>query len=214
MNHMNYYVLKSKKTHHYYGRAGVHVNDYTSDQVVLFWLKQHAERFKSFIHASTHLAESEWEVDSVSIPLVQDKQIRSFQDEYRFLSNFHQCFVHFEGITYTSSEAAYQASKTNDLNDKVRISDLSPSEAKRAGTRLKLREDWSDDVRLDVMQRILFCKFTQNSDLMQKLVATYPSVLIEGNYWNDRFWGVCQGTGHNNLGRLLMCLRDEFRASK
>ena len=35
--------------------------------------------------------------------------------------------------------------------------------------------------------------------------------LIEGNVWNDTFWGVCNGKGHNHLGKILMKVRDEIR---
>jgi predicted NAD-dependent protein-ADP-ribosyltransferase YbiA (DUF1768 family) len=38
----------------------------------------------------------------------------------------------------------------------------------------------------------------------------YPSKLgYEGNTWNDRFWGVCRGSGLNHLGRILMEVRAE-----
>ena len=37
--------------------------------------------------------------------------IKGFQGEYRFLSNFYPCQIEFEGLTYFSSEAAYQAQK-------------------------------------------------------------------------------------------------------
>ena len=56
------------------------------------------------------------------------------------------------------------------------------------------------------MRKVLQAKFEQHPDLMEKLVAT-RSPLVEYNDWNDKFWGVCDGVGHNCLGRLLMELR-------
>jgi hypothetical protein len=35
--------------------------------------------------------------------------------------------------------------------------------------------------------------------------------LVEGNTWNDRYWGVCRGVGQNKLGHLLMKLREEYK---
>jgi predicted NAD-dependent protein-ADP-ribosyltransferase YbiA (DUF1768 family) len=42
------------------------------------------------------------------------------------------------------------------------------------------------------------------------LKATGDEELVEGNWWNDTFWGVCNGVGENNLGKLLMKIRAEL----
>lgn len=34
--------------------------------------------------------------------------------------------------------------------------------------------------------------------------------IVEHNTWNDTFWGVCNGTGENHLGEILMDLRDYY----
>jgi len=47
--------------------------------------------------------------------------------------------------------------------------------------------------------------------ILERLLATGDQELIEGNTWGDRFWGVCDGEGQNQLGRLLMELRNELR---
>ena len=39
----------------------------------------------------------------------------------------------------------------------------------------------------------------------------YQAELIEGNNWKDTYWGVCHGKGQNNLGKLLMRIREENR---
>ena len=28
--------------------------------------------------------------------------------------------------------------------------------------------------------------------------------IVEDNYWNDTFWGMCKGKGNNILGKILM----------
>ena len=42
------------------------------------------------------------------------------------------------------------------------------------------------------------------------LLDTGGAVLIEGNTWNDTFWGACNGKGLNHLGRILMTLRHDL----
>ena len=64
------------------------------------------------------------------------------------------------------------------------------------------------------MYNTLVAKFTQNPDLAKKLLATGDALLIEGNTWNDRYWGVCRGKGENRLGILLMLVREDLQKGK
>ena len=50
-----------------------------------------------------------------------------------------------------------------------------------------------------------------NFALTELLLSTEDSSLVEGNDWNDKFWGVCQGKGLNHLGRILMKVRKEVK---
>ena len=45
------------------------------------------------------------------------------------------------------------------------------------------------------------------------LLATKEAVLKEGNTWNDVFWGISlkTGRGENNLGKILMRVREKLR---
>ena len=65
-----------------------------------------------------------------------------------------------------------------------------------------------------VMMKGLEAKF-KNRVLARKLIATYPALLQEGNLWGDTFWGVnlYSGKGKNQLGKLLMLLRDQLKIS-
>jgi len=47
--------------------------------------------------------------------------------------------------------------------------------------------------------------------LKEELLATEDWELIEGNTWNDSFWGVCQRKGENHLGKILMKIRKELQ---
>ena len=82
-------------------------------------------------------------------------------------------------------------------------------EAKQLGRRVALRPDW-DDVRLEVMRAIIAEKFRSGGPLADRLLATGSAVVIEGNTWDDRFWGVDAhtGHGHNHLGHILMDQRE------
>lgn len=138
--------------------------------------------------------------------------IDSFREEYYFLSNFYHVDVEYDGIVYKNTEAAFQAQKVLDDNEKLLFSDLYPREAKKLGRRVKLRKDWND-VKDNYMYEICKAKFTQHEDLAEKLLETGDEELVEGNTWNDTYWGVCNGKGKNQLGKTLMRIREELRLS-
>ncbi len=138
------------------------------------------------------------------------KIINDFRNEYFFLSNFYMAPVTFEGITYTNSEAAFQAQKCIDAEDRKAFSIMSPSEAKRAGRHVKLRPDW-ETIKVDIMTKIVELKFTQNVNLGLKLLETQDNYLEEGNTWGDRIWGTVNGNGQNLLGKILMQTRTKLK---
>lgn len=132
-----------------------------------------------------------------------------FRGPYEFLSNFYPCKIMWEGIEYPSTEHAYQASKTLDENmRRVIAAAETPRRAKRLGKSVSVRKDW-DKVKLGIMEGILRVKFSQPLFKL-KLLNTGDTLLEEGNTWGDTFWGVCNGIGENNLGILLMKIREEF----
>lgn len=166
-----------------------------------------------FILLAAGCAEPRTSVESthISATTTIPTRIDSFQGKYRFLSNFWPAVVEYEGITYPSVEHAYQASKTMDMGERRRIAEIvEPGDAKRAGRAAKQRPDWKE-VKLRVMEDCVRYKFTHHDELRDKLLATDDAELIEGNTWNDRFWGVCNGQGENHLGKILMKVRAEIR---
>lgn len=134
-------------------------------------------------------------------------EIKGFSGDYRWLSNFWMVDIVYRGIKYTSTEAAYQAAKTNDMDIKRKIAKMSPAEAKKFGKTVKLREDW-DDVKYEIMYNIQCLKYN-NPNLKTLLCNTFPAHIEETNYWGDTYWGVCKGQGENNLGKILMSIRDQ-----
>lgn len=139
-----------------------------------------------------------------------DNNIKGFFGDYRFLSNFQPCPVFYDSFVYQSSEGAYQASKTLNVDTRSLFETMSASEAKKQGKKVILRPDW-EIVKIPIMKNILTDKFTRNIGLGNLLVATGQKYLEETNWWNDTFWGVCKGIGENNLGKTLMKIRSELQ---
>ena len=142
--------------------------------------------------------------------------INQFRNKYRFLSNFWLAPVEFEGAVYPSVEHAYQAAKTISQADRLPFwkEFMTPGQAKRRGSLLILRGDWGF-IKFRTMQELVRSKF-QIPHLKNKLLATGNRVLVEGNNWHDNFWGrcfckKCGGSGLNQLGRILMDVRDELK---
>jgi len=135
--------------------------------------------------------------------------ILEFQGEYRWLSNFAPVLIQLPDGDYPSVEHAYQAEKTIDPVERrfIRTAN-SPGEAKRRGRRVTIRPDW-DDIKVDVMYRLVQCKFKQEP-YRSRLIATGSREIVEGNRWGDTFWGMCHGKGTNMLGKLIMEVRSEI----
>nr|MBN1229138.1 DUF1768 domain-containing protein [Anaerolineae bacterium] len=137
--------------------------------------------------------------------------IDRFIHEYDFLSNFHAAEVMLDGLLYPSVEHAYQAAKTLIPEEREPIREAAESsQAKRLGRQSTLREDW-DEIKIAIMEDLVRQKFTRHQDLAERLLATGDAYLIEGNDWGDCFWGQVDGKGKNQLGRILMMVRDELR---
>lgn len=134
--------------------------------------------------------------------------IDRFKDDHAFLSNFYRVHVTLDGVVYPSVENAYMAAKTLDTEQRRAFETCSASEAKAMGRLLQLRPDW-EEVKLDVMKKLLIEKF-EYEHMKEKLLATKGHELVEGNFWGDTFYGVCNGVGQNHLGRMLMEIRDNI----
>ena len=136
--------------------------------------------------------------------------INEFKDKYFFLSNFYSAPVKYEGLLYLNNEAAFQSAKVKDSERRKQFCNIDPSTAKRKGRNVPLRYDW-EKIKDKVMEDCVRDKFTRNEDLKKKLIDTGKKELIEGNTWNDQYWGVCRGRGKNMLGKILMKVREELQ---
>jgi ribA/ribD-fused uncharacterized protein len=145
------------------------------------------------------------------------EMISDFRGDYAFLSNFYPVEVTVDSVEYPTVEHAFQAAKTLDYDIRRSIRNAAtPATAKRMGRRVKRREDWFD-VSVVILEALVREKFTRYAELIDLLLKTGEAELIEGNNWNDRFYGAVwnskknQWIGENHLGQILMKVRDELR---
>ena len=140
--------------------------------------------------------------------------IRSFTTNYRFLSNFWPANIRYGSWTYPYVENAFQALKAESVTEHARFVTMTPSQAKREGHTLLLRDGW-DELRIPYMKLLVRRKF-QIPELNKLLRDTTGLYLEEGNYWHDNFWGNCSCSGckeiqgENQLGKILMEVRSEL----
>lgn len=140
--------------------------------------------------------------------------ISYFKGDYAFLSNMHRSiFYDARGIRWKTVEHGYQAYKAKYLDDFLGIQSLaSPYEAKKLGSKIDIVDDWADQ-RLGIMRMLVSHKFHFMSNEARMLMNTNGD-LVEGNTWGDTFWGVCRGAGDNNLGKILMEVRQNLLDGK
>ena len=141
--------------------------------------------------------------------------IDQFRGENFYLSNFYIVPIYFEKNHYKSSEHAYQARKAIIEEDRKYVASANtPGYAKIRARKIICRKTW-DKIKVSEMTRIVYCKFSQNKELKKKLCDTGRAKLIEGNWWNDDFWGMVKNErgeweGANYLGKILMVVRKKI----
>jgi len=141
--------------------------------------------------------------------------IMQFRGEYSWLSNF----TRFETpVTLAFGEApsvehAYQAAKCLHLEDAVEVC-KHPAQGLKRFAKSKPQKQLDRVALRSIMRALLKYKFSvANPVLRDKLLATYPEYIEEGNCWGDTYWGVDirTGVGENNLGLMIMEIREEIR---
>lgn len=156
--------------------------------------------------------------------------IMEFKGEYRFLSNFwiapqvrRTLDLDYMWVTpyhpppthkFFCNEQWYVYHKCLHNEDRAHVLTLTkPGEIKRYGRQIDLHPLF-EKFKVIIMKDGLQAKFYQNEDLKQQLIKTGYRPLIEGNNWNDTFWGVNLnprkgpvGVGLNILGHCLMYIR-------
>lgn len=140
-----------------------------------------------------------------------NETVMTFRGKYNFLSNLFASAFEWDGRIYRNSEAAFQSAKSLDPAVRDRFAEMAGAAAKREGKKVRLRGDW-ESVKNGVMEEVVRAKFSQNPELLQRLIDTGDMDLVEGNRWHDAYWGVdlATGEGENHLGLILMKIRSEL----
>jgi ribA/ribD-fused uncharacterized protein len=143
--------------------------------------------------------------------MLGQKVVEEFRGEHYFLSNFYPAPILIRGIGMVATvEHAFQGFKTVDEEQMKKIMFAStPAQAKQFGKVVKLRDNWQE-IKVEIMYSMVKLKFQTHKDLREKLLFTGDAVLIEGNTWGDKYWGVCEGEGKNMLGIISMKVREEL----
>ena len=138
------------------------------------------------------------------------------KETYAEFSNFSPHPITLKGRVWPTSEHYFQAQKFADTEHEEVIRALeSPMLAARAGRDREkpLRKDW-ELIKDEVMREAVRAKFTQHAQLKVLLLGTGDAEIIEHTP-KDSYWGDGEdGSGKNKLGRILMELRAELRASE
>lgn len=144
-----------------------------------------------------------------------DEVIGFYTREFYPLDNFSSFKLKYEGHVYQTVEEAYQALKFIETDKEVYnqiINSYSAVEAKNIAdlNKDKVRKDW-DNIKVDIMEKLLRCKLEQNPTVREKLLKTKDYILVEDSPV-DSFWGWgINRDGKNIMGKLWMKLRDEIR---
>ena len=153
-----------------------------------------------------------------------------FKGRWFFLSNFYPCDIKHKGIIYPSTEHYYVAQKFKGMQfynghyftepdfKELLCKVKKASDVKKMGRTLKNRSDW-DSIKYDVMEWGVRYKFSENDNLKKMILSTGDENLVEFNFWHDNYWGSCTcvkcgDEGVNNLGKLLMQIREELKPIK
>lgn len=145
-------------------------------------------------------------------------EINFFRGENFIFSNFYENIdypFNFNELSFISGEAAFQSAKSLNKDIQKKFCYLHPCEAKIYGRQVILRPNW-EDIKDEIMYEVVRAKFSSHPNLRQRLIGTYPKILIEGNTWHDNHFGVCKCNRCKNkqkeniLGKTLMRIREEM----
>lgn len=135
---------------------------------------------------------------------------------YGCFSNFSPHGIQIRGTYWPTVEHYYQAQKFVGSVDAVIIPVIHAAPTPEAAAALgrcctrKLRQDW-ELVKTQVMREAVLQKFLTHTDIRKVLLFTGDEILVE-NSPTDYFWGCgADQTGHNQLGKILMNVREQIR---
>jgi ribA/ribD-fused uncharacterized protein len=167
------------------------------------------------------------EIDEKDLPILfhgagEDK------GPYKFLDNQAEYPIQINDVKYPTIEHYFQAQKALEFGDdeihKQIMKTPSAKAVKALGKKVKnfIKELW-DSKRIEIMARGIRAKFVQHPELQKQLIDTGSKQIGEADA-RDSFWGIGTSSstelskdplkwkGQNQLGKILMSLREEFKA--
>jgi ribA/ribD-fused uncharacterized protein len=143
------------------------------------------------------------------------KKALFYEGPWYALSNFSSFAVEWNGHLWSTAEHAYQAAKFTDPAIATLIREArSAHEAKKIGHDYgnQKRHDWYE-VRLSIMEEILWKKVEQHPYVKERLLSTDDAELVEDSP-QDEFWARGKyWKGQNQLGKLWMKIRAQLRTA-
>ena len=157
----------------------------------------------------------------------EDSEKIAFFGKWSPLSNFHPCKFKVQGQEFNCAEQYLQHSKAMFFNDdetayKIMLA-KSPAKMTALGHRVKhyKQEDWEVNA-LEIVERGIWAKFSQNPKLAQYLLKTADKQLLEAN-GKGGYWGTTlslkdpevlsqvEYSGDNSLGKILTRVRNNLK---
>lgn len=138
------------------------------------------------------------------------------EEPFGCFSNFSSHGIHLHGENWPTVEHYYQAQKfvntaNAELVDQIRKTST-PKVAAQMGRDPShlIRTDW-DLIKIDIMEEAVLLKFLTHLDIQEILLSTADRIIVEDSP-TDYFWGCgADRTGQNQLGQILMRVRQELR---
>ena len=130
--------------------------------------------------------------------------------DFGCFSNFSNHGFEQKGEYWNTVEHYFQAQKFAETayEEEVRLAKTPMDAAKKGRDRKKpLRDDW-ELIKDKVMKDAVLKKFSTHADIRDLLISTGSQEIIEATT-DDYYWGCgLDGTGKNELGKILMEVRE------
>lgn len=146
-----------------------------------------------------------------------DEVIGFYPREFYPLDNFSSFKVKVNGYLYSSLEEAFQSMlflpDYKEISEQIKNS-YSAHEAQKIMHENINKVKYSNKEKLVLMEKLLRLKIEQNPYVLKKLLETKNYTIVEDSP-KDNYWGCgINREGENNLGKLWMKLREEYKVKK
>lgn len=146
-----------------------------------------------------------------------DEVIGFYPREFYPLDNFSSFKVKVNGYLYSSLEEAFQSMlflpDHKEISEQIKNS-YSAHEVQKIMHENINKVKYSNKEKLVLMEKLLRLKIEQNPYVLKKLLETKNYTIMEDSP-KDNYWGCgINREGENNLGKLWMKLREEYKVKK